>query len=156
MGTEPYDGTAPATRGEGLGVLVYVSAASRELTGEELRGLLEAARAKNAAAGITGMLLYHRGGFMQALEGPASAIDALFVRIMGDPRHKNIIVVTRKPRAQRTFDQWSMGFVDLSNAQVPDGYSPLLHDPAVREAYAASPDRVLQFLAHYARAEAMA
>lgn len=137
-------------------VLVYVSAATRELTRDELHGMLESARVRNAAAGITGVLLYHRGGFMQALEGPRSRVEALFARIARDVRHHNLIVAARRPRAKRDFADWSMGFVDLADGDVPEGFSPLLHEPAVREAYAASPDRVHQFLSHYARTAVVA
>lgn len=154
MEAGPYRGVVSAPDPDRLAVLVYVSAATRDLPEHELRGLLKAARSHNAGAGITGMLLYHRGGFMQALEGPQARIDALYGRITRDPRHHNLIVVTREPRARREFEEWSMGFVDLSRADVPEGYSPLLQRAAVREAYAASPDRVHRFLSHYARASA--
>lgn len=156
MEAGPYPGVVSQPDADRLVVLVYVSAATRELSGQELRALLKAARAHNVGAGITGMLLYHRGGFMQALEGPQSRIDALYARIARDARHRNLIVVTRQPRARREFEAWSMGFVDLSQADVPEGFSPLLHEAAVREAYAASPDRVHKFLSHYARAAAPA
>ncbi|HSM42684.1 MAG TPA: BLUF domain-containing protein, partial [Afifellaceae bacterium] len=49
--------------------LVYVSAAHHLMGDDELTEILETSRARNAAAGITGMLLYKDGSFMQLLEG---------------------------------------------------------------------------------------
>jgi hypothetical protein len=49
--------------------LVYASSAARPFTTLELQAFLEQARQKNARFGVTGMLLYKDGNFMQALEG---------------------------------------------------------------------------------------
>ena len=49
--------------------LVYISAANHEFTEKELHELLSKARKNNESYGITGMLLYHQGSFIQALEG---------------------------------------------------------------------------------------
>lgn len=145
---------SPCVAEKPLHVLVYVSAATREFAPSEMRDLLDVARRYNTAAGITGLLLYHRGGFMQALEGERSAIERLLDRIRIDPRHRDLIVVLRQPRVRREFAEWAMGYVDLTQAPVPDGFSPLLDDPMVREAYAKTPDRVHHLLLHYARVEA--
>jgi hypothetical protein len=49
--------------------LVYVSSATKPFSPDELSELLAQARVDNAALGITGMLLYSNGNFMQVLEG---------------------------------------------------------------------------------------
>ncbi len=54
--------------------LVYVSSATRPFSGEDLRALLETCRKDNAELGVTGMLLYKDGNFMQVLEGDEDAV----------------------------------------------------------------------------------
>ena len=65
--------------------VVYVSSAIAPFTDAELVDLLTKSRAKNTLAGITGMLVYKGGNFMQLIEGEAAAIDALIVRIGEGP-----------------------------------------------------------------------
>ena len=61
--------------------LVYVSAAVTWFSDRELRGLLAQCRLSNAQTGITGMLLYKDGNFMQTLEGDERTVRALEARI---------------------------------------------------------------------------
>ncbi|MHB1206888.1 MAG: BLUF domain-containing protein, partial [Rhodospirillaceae bacterium] len=75
--------------------LIYASAAVKPFTPEALKVLLAKARAKNSAAGITGMLLYHAGSFLQALEGPNDAVASLFKVIEKDPRHTTVRLLFR-------------------------------------------------------------
>jgi hypothetical protein len=71
--------------------LCYVSSSCQDLSSEELLGILTAARVNNARIGVTGMLLYHDGNFMQVLEGPPDVLDALYQRVCADPRHHGVI-----------------------------------------------------------------
>jgi hypothetical protein len=48
--------------------LVYFSSATKECTKPELQKLLDEARKKNTKLGVTGMLLYKDGNFMQVLK----------------------------------------------------------------------------------------
>ncbi len=90
--------------------LVYISAANKEFTEEELQELLEKARINNESLGITGMLLFHQGSFIQALEGPLSAVEELYNKISEDKRHTETRVLYRGEHEERSFDSWSMGF----------------------------------------------
>ena len=58
--------------------IVYVSSATRLFAAEDLVALLQAARDYNARIGITGMLLYKAGNFLQVIEGDAAAVNALY------------------------------------------------------------------------------
>ncbi len=58
--------------------LVCVSSATRPFSGEDLRALLETCRKNNAGSGVTGMLLYRDGKFMQVLEGDEGTVRALY------------------------------------------------------------------------------
>lgn len=131
---------------EDLCVLAYVSSAVRPFSREALVALLEGSRQRNATVGVTGLLLYHDGNFMQALEGPRTAVRTLFDRIERDPRHRGTLVLLDQPRPDRYFPEWSMGFRDVSSADMPEGYSGLLNDTARAGALRAHPDRVHRLL----------
>jgi len=89
---------------------VYISAAIAPFTPPELVELLRISREKNAEHGLTGMLLYNDGNFMQVLEGPPASVDALMANIRRDPRHIRVTVLLRKKVEARTFGQWQMAF----------------------------------------------
>lgn len=67
--------------------LVYISAANKELPEEELQEILVKARINNESLDISGMLLFHQGSFIQALEGPQSAVESLYNKISEDTTH---------------------------------------------------------------------
>lgn len=50
-------------------------------------------RTNNERAGITGMLLYKDGNFMQLLEGEKEAVLRLHKNIIVDPRHKGFLTL---------------------------------------------------------------
>ena len=101
-----------------LFTIVYVSAATGRPSETQLKQILDTARHHNSSLGITGMLLYRDGGFMQALEGPAEAVRALYARIQRDPRHRSIITLVSEPQDRREFAGWSMGYENLDRAQL--------------------------------------
>jgi hypothetical protein len=97
-----------------LHALVYVSSATHLLSMPELNHLLERARARNAREGVTGVLLYSHGNFMQYLEGPASGMSKIYEIIKADPLHRGIIELLREPIRTREFADWSMAFRSIS------------------------------------------
>ncbi len=110
--------------------LTYLSTASATFSKPELHQLLQLVRQKNHAAGLTGVMLYAGGHFIQTLEGPEDVVDATFSRIEHDRRHRNLIVALREKIAQRSFPDWSMGFETLEDeeaAQVPGFNDYLAH-----------------------------
>ena len=98
--------------------LIYASAAAKPFTAAELRELLRLARIKNERLNITGMLLYHRGSFLQVLEGPVSAVNPLLDTIEKDKRHNKVMLLVRREIEARNFADWKMGFVAVA-AQSP-------------------------------------
>ena len=111
--------------------LVYVSSAALPMSKPELLLLLEQARQKNAGLGVTGLLLYKDGNFMQALEGDEAQVRALYASISADPRHRDCIVIFEGHIEQRLFPDWSMGFRDLADQALRErpGFSPLMLKP---------------------------
>jgi Sensors of blue-light using FAD len=115
--------------------IIYVSLASRDLPAEELAQLLDKARAHNATLGITGMMIYHRREFMQLLEGEQEAVQSLYDRIAGDPRHQQLRKIWDGPIRERGFSDWGMAFVapDELDLRGKPGYQDLL-DQGMRQA----------------------
>lgn len=105
------------TRSAGpLRQLLYRSHVSRSWHEDELRALQSAAATNNTSAGITGLLLYCRGVFIQLIEGPTTHIEDLFDRIKADPRHQDIVVLYDTYVYQRALSQWTMGVLDMGQA----------------------------------------
>ena len=72
--------------------------------------LVERARLANQAGGITGQLIYLDHSFMEYLEGPAAALDALWRNLRQDPRHYDVELLARFPLAQRRCANWPLMF----------------------------------------------
>lgn len=98
--------------------LIYASAAVRPFSKLDLDRLLTKARARNSSHGVTGMLLYHSGSFLQVLEGPIVGVESIFASIQRDPRHRNTRILTRKSISQGEFVEWTMGFEDTSGGVI--------------------------------------
>ena len=90
--------------------LVYVSRVAASVTGQDLLELMWASRTANEAAGITGLLLYSDGGFLQVLEGTRDVVESLFASIERDPRHDDVTLVRTREQDEREFPDWSMAF----------------------------------------------
>ncbi len=103
--------------------LVYVSAARRLFSPEKLSELLAISRRNNEAKGLTGMLLYADGNFMQALEGEAEIVDAVTAKIERDPRHHAMNRLIRMPITERQFGHWSMALRQLDDLPEADRLS---------------------------------
>jgi hypothetical protein len=88
--------------------LVYVSSARPDLSPDAPQAILAASRANNRRDGITGFLYSDGRRFLQALEGPAEQVAATIERIRTDPRHRAIVILSRREVAAREFGDWAM------------------------------------------------
>jgi hypothetical protein len=128
--------------------LIYVSSAVEPFSNEELRALLEKARAANVRAGVTGLLLYKDGNFMQMLEGEQHAVEAIQAKIVADTRHKGIITLLKGQTATREFSEWSMGFRNLHTPEASrtPGYSEFLNTSLSSAEFTDNPSRTRKLL----------
>ena len=94
--------------------VTYVSSATARMTKDDLMMLLRQCREYNSEHGITGMLLYSNGTFLQVLEGNEQQIDDLLQTINKDPRHSDVRMLERREIEQRDYGDWSMGFKRVS------------------------------------------
>ena len=106
--------------------LVYSSTAVAPFSASELLAGLTLYRAKNLRLGITGLLIYRQGEFMQALEGEEATVRALFATIRDDPRHQHVHLLVGLKVPKRYFPRWSMGFKNLEETEAiaAPGYTP--------------------------------
>ena len=121
--------------------LVYASSSVKPCSSDELLQLLDKARQNNEKLGITGMLLYKDGDFMQVLEGDEAQVHSLSAQIAKDPRHKDMVTILEGHCTEREFPDWSMGFRnlnDIDSRSVP-GYNTFLDSPLRSLAFAKSP-----------------
>lgn len=108
--------------------LIYVSAATVPIDFLGLEQIKAVSVERNTQVGVTGLLLYGGGNFVQVLEGDDLAVDETMARIRIDPRHHQIYVVSDVAVAQREFSRWQMGFkcVDDSGHSLDFSYQNLI------------------------------
>jgi len=109
---------------------VYSSTATQPFGPDDLRELLRTSRSYNADAGLTGMLLYRGGRFIQVLEGTASEVQGLVEKIRGDRRHTAMRVLLREPIDERRFADWTMGYepIGVPAGDAPEGFRDTFDD----------------------------
>jgi len=114
---------------------LYISHATSEIAADDLAMILKVSHANNPPRGITGVVMYHQGMFMQYLEGPDDAVAERLDVIRQDPRHRNMFVLINDQIAERHFPDWAMAiaYPDL----LPDE-----HQMLCRQLHDAVPDHV--------------
>ncbi|HYF43371.1 MAG TPA: BLUF domain-containing protein [Ramlibacter sp.] len=80
---------------------------------EAIESILAQARQHNPVSGITGILCYGGGVFLQALEGGRIPVSELFGTIQSDARHKDVALLHYEEISERRFGGWTMGQVNL-------------------------------------------
>jgi hypothetical protein len=98
--------------------IVYASRAVSDMQPADLLQILQSARRNNRANGITGILVYANGDFLQALEGEASAIEQLYEVIEQDPRHEHCRILNKIEIQERLFENWDMGFQEIDRSDL--------------------------------------
>ena len=93
--------------------LLYASRAV-DTSPAAIEAILAQSRQHNPPSGITGVLCYGGGIFLQAIEGGRSAVSALYGHIQRDPRHTDVELLHYEEITERRFGGWTMGQVNLS------------------------------------------
>ena len=76
--------------------------------------ILAKSRQGNPSSGITGILCYGGGIFLQAIEGGRNAVSELYGHIQRDSRHKDVVLMHYEEISERRFSGWTMGQVNMS------------------------------------------
>ena len=121
--------------------LIYRSDTSWDLlSNESLLQLANSSAKNNEGKKITGLLLLSGESFLQVLEGPASAVNQLYNKIIQDKRHRAVTLLSYEQTEQSYFAEWSMHVVDLHELRLEqreflsrkypqqDGYIRVPHD----------------------------
>jgi hypothetical protein len=93
--------------------LLYCSRAV-DTSAQAIEAILASARQHNPVSGITGILCYGDGIFLQCIEGGRMQVSELFGTIQKDVRHKDVALLHFEEIAERRFGGWSMGQVNIS------------------------------------------
>jgi len=128
--------------------LVYLSTAMVPFSKQDLLELLAKSRENNSKLGITGMLLFKNGNFLQVLEGEREKVRDLYHKIGRDPRHGKLIGLFEDSSTGPDFPDWSMGFHDLGSPQtmrIP-GSNHLLDSSLTSADFASDPSRAKKLL----------
>lgn len=92
--------------------LVYCSHAAEGVGDAAVNGIIATAHRNNSAHGITGLLFFGGGLFLQWLEGPRANVLRLFQNLEADRRHHDLVVLSRSEEVrERLFGDWDMELV---------------------------------------------
>jgi len=97
-------------------MLVRLLYASRAVdpSAAAIEDMLSKARQYNPTCGITGILCYGGGIFLQAIEGGRMPVSDLYGHIQKDVRHKDVVLLHYEEISERRFGGWTMGQVNMS------------------------------------------
>jgi len=97
-------------------MLVRLLYASRAIDSspDAIEAILIQSRQHNPESGITGILCYGGGIFLQAIEGGRMAVSELYGHTQKAPRHKDVVLLHYEEIAERRFGGWTMGQVNMS------------------------------------------
>jgi hypothetical protein len=97
--------------------LIYISSSTKSLAREEFLELVAQSQGKNDAMGITGVLMFKDGNFMQVLEGEQELIAKLYSTIKVDPRHTLVCIIQEGPISLREYQGWSSTYFNSEEGQ---------------------------------------
>jgi hypothetical protein len=97
--------------------ILYLSQSAHDLADQQVQLILESSRRNNPGLGLTGVLVYGGGLFIQVLEGPDNSVLRMYSKILDDKRHGDCQIVHISPTNERIFQKWSMGVIKSNPLQ---------------------------------------
>ena len=89
----------------------------------QIQSILKKSRDYNNKCGITGLLIYHGGMFVQWLEGLRQDVETLERKLRNDARHDDFFVIEAGPIGMRFFPRWHMAYLNtLDTTQKTQAY----------------------------------
>ena len=96
--------------------IVYCSTATAGVDSAAVDDIIAYARRHNPVHGITGLLVFGSGVFVQWLEGPRDNVRHLFASLHKDPRHQSIVLLNETEEIrERLFPTWDMELVEAAD-----------------------------------------
>lgn len=96
-----------------ISTLIYRSRLTSSFDPSKLSELVCVSQTRNAALGISGILLFDGSHFLQVLEGPLDNVNQLYEKINNDPRHDSVVELMRDYAPKRHFQTHGMSLFDL-------------------------------------------
>lgn len=95
----------------GLHAFLYCSSICPRQPVSVVGDIVKAAREKNAALNLTGILVFDGQHFCQYLEGPSSSVSSVLQSILEDNRHTDVRLQFHGPvDAERQFKDWAIAY----------------------------------------------
>ena len=88
---------------------------------ESLADIVRACQKHNKANGVTGVLFYENGTFIQALEGEEDDVRSTLERVKRDARHSHVNILVDTPVEARSFPDWVMDTFFVRHPELVDG-----------------------------------
>lgn len=105
--------------------VVYVSEASPTVVGDNgrkegnrLDQLVDDAARFNRDAGVTGVLLFDGGRFLQYMEGPEDGLRVAYARVLGATSHAGLVELQRGRVGNRRLPFWPMRWLPVDPGQL--------------------------------------
>ena len=94
---------------------LYASRASVPLHAQALEDILAQSRKNNPKYGITGLLVFANGIFVQVIEGSRYEISRLLAKIVRDERNTDVEILSHEEITERCFGNWTMGQANMTS-----------------------------------------
>lgn len=105
--------------------VVYTSEAAVDIaasrlgqTGGRLCEIVDDAARFNRDAGVTGVLLFDGGRFLQYMEGPDDGLQVAYSRVLGASSHSGLIELQRGRVGQRRLPFWPMRWLPVEPTEL--------------------------------------
>lgn len=98
--------------------ILYISTLSVDVADIDFQQLLESSRRNNAINDITGVMCVAEMHFIQILEGPENKLIKLYSKILDDARHHDCILLGISHIHEKSFKDWSMGYIKNPDAKI--------------------------------------
>lgn len=93
--------------------VLYCSHATPLMNAVELEKIVKSSQLNNPEKGVTGLLAFGGGMFLQWLEGPRVEVEALMTRLKSDPRHEAIVrLQVLDGLTERLYPRWAMQYAE--------------------------------------------
>ena len=98
--------------------LIYRSLADNNyLQLSQIGSLANQAARNNRRLGLCGILVHSNGRFLQLIEGTSKFVNETFCKIVKDPRHYQIELISFENIVQPEFNDWSMKLLDIEDIE---------------------------------------
>ena len=133
--------------------IVYISSATLGLSESQIASIVKQSQKNNEKIGVTGILIYNSGNFMQLIEGKKAEVEALFEKISQDRRHSGVTLLLKEAITDKNFNHWLMGYRNLVTLKKIEQelLTPFLDEDLNFTHYVKIPHRSLQFLETFKR-----